>query len=92
MQERCDSAEDPETGDGVSTEFSLSAESITSVILEVPEFLGFAIDYLTFTRPCTGSGCNSLFEILQESQPWLGDFDNHSLGVLLAHPTQASAA
>ena len=54
--------------------------------------VGFAIDYLTFTRPCADLGCNSLFEILQESVPDLGDFDNHFLGVLLAHPTQASAA
>ncbi|MHC4947366.1 MAG: hypothetical protein ACYTG1_03780 [Planctomycetota bacterium] len=82
----------PGTGNAVSTEFFLSAASITSVVLEIPILSGFAIDFLSFTRPCSGAACGPLVEISQESAPGVGDFDTNILGTLLTHPTTASAA
>ena len=80
------------TGDGVSTEFFLASDGITSVTLEVPAITGFAIDFLSFTRPCEGSACGSIVEVAQESAPGAGDFDANVLGTLLSYPTTATAA
>ena len=77
---------DPGTGNGKSTPFLVSADSITSAIVEVPEFTGFAVDFLIFTRPCEGAACGPQIEISQESAPGTGDFDDHELGLLQAFP------
>lgn len=81
------SAGDPGTGDGVSTEVFFAAENITSVLVETPDLIGYALDFLTFTRPCEGTGCASFVEIAQESAPGVADFDDNVLGVLLAYVT-----
>ena len=80
------------TGDGVSTEFFLAAERITRAELHVREKVGFAVDFLSFTRPCEGPGCGRMIEISQESAPQAGDFKDHVLGFLTAYPTTSSAA
>ncbi len=83
------------TGNGVSTQYFLSADSITSVLLEVPQLptlAGFAVDFLTFTRPCEGAACGPQIQISQESAPGAGDFDDNVLGAILAFPAAAGAA
>lgn len=80
------------TGDGVSTEFFVAAEQITRIVLDVPASVGFAADFLSFTRPCEGPGCGRLIEVSQESAPQAEDFKDHVLGFLTAYPTTNSAA
>ena len=80
------------TGDGKSTEFFVSAETITRVVIDVPAQIGFAMDFLSFTRPCEGDECGPTIEITQESAPGAGDFSNNVLGFILAYPTSSSAA
>ncbi len=81
------------TGDGVSTEYFLVAvEPITSVVIDVNVgIIGYAIDFLSFTRPCAEGNCGSVVEISQESKPDADDFDDNVLGFLLAFPAVASA-
>jgi hypothetical protein len=80
------------TGNGVSTEFAVAAASITSVVIDVPASIGYAIDFLTFTRPCAGAECSRLIEVSQESAPGACDFDTHVLGTLLPFPATGSTA
>jgi len=86
---------DAGTGNGVSTEFFVQAESITRVQVEItaePGGVGWAIDFVTFTRPCEGNGCGPLTEIAQESAPGAGDFDENVLGNLLIYPWLGQAS
>jgi|GEM_PF-1552130 len=80
------------TGDGVSTEFFVSAETITRVVVDVPAVIGYAVDFITFTRPCSGSECGPTIEIAQESIPDANDFDDNVLGFILAYPSSSTAA
>jgi len=89
------SAGDAGTGNAKSTEFFVQAGSITRVQAEItgtPNSIGWAIDFVTFTRPCEGAGCGPLTEIAQESAPGAGDFDDNVLGSLLIFPWTGSAA
>jgi hypothetical protein len=88
------SAGDPGTGNGVSTELLVSAETITDVVVEMSgsTTIGYAIDFLLFTRPCQGAECGPQVRIAQESAPGLGDFEQNILGFLLAYPTTQTAA
>lgn len=87
------SAGDSGTGNQVSTLFELSGEAIDRVIIDVPGgTVGFALDFLVFTRPCEGEGCNSLIEVAQESSPGAGDYGDHVLGFLTLYQTSATAA
>jgi hypothetical protein len=85
-------AGDSGTGDGVSTEFALAHENITRIEIDVPEGIGFAVDYVGYTRPCTGDECGPQIEIAQESTPGAGDFDEQVLGLIRSSPTTVSAA
>ncbi|MCA9286082.1 MAG: hypothetical protein KDA22_12735 [Phycisphaerales bacterium] len=88
------SAGDPGTGNGVSTEFFLEGDEITSVVVGDPDSNtnGWAIDFLTFTRPCEGAACGPVLRVAQESAPGVGDFDDHVLADLLAFPSSGNAA
>lgn len=87
------SAGDQGTGNGVSTQFFLAAPSITSVVVDAPAGagIGYAVDFISFTRPCDGSDCGALIELSQESAPGAGDFNSNILGNLLAYPYNSSA-
>jgi hypothetical protein len=78
------------TGNGVASEFFFSAEAITRVVIEVPDTIGFAVDFITFTRPCEDEQCGPIIEIAQESVPGTGDFNDHILGQLLPYPSASS--
>ncbi|MCK4998587.1 MAG: hypothetical protein KAS23_03600, partial [Anaerohalosphaera sp.] len=80
------------TGNGVSTEFFLSADAITRIVIDVTTQIGFSVDFITFTRPCEGDGCGRLIEISQESAPDADDFKDNVLGFLVAYPSISSAA
>jgi hypothetical protein len=80
------SAGDPGTGNAKSTPFLVSADSITKVIVDVPDSGGWAMDFLVFTRPCDGAACGPSVEVAQESAPGAGDFDDNEVGVLRAFP------
>lgn len=84
-------AGDVGTGNAISTEFFLSGEAIDRVVLSVPAMSDYAIDFVSFTRPCTGSDCGPLIEIAQESAPDAGDFDDNVLSVLLSQPFSGPA-
>lgn len=88
------SAGDPGTGNARSTQFFLTAPSITRVVVDAPasNSLGYAVDFISFTRPCAGQDCGALIELAQESAPGAGDFNSNVLGRLLAYPYNASAA
>jgi len=88
-------AGDAGAGNGKSTEFFVQADSITRVELDISGnagATGWAIDFLTFTRPCTGNACGPLTEIAQESAPGAGDFDDNVLGTLLIFPWGGDAS
>lgn len=80
------------TGDGVVSEFFVSAPTISAVVVDVVALSGYAIDFVSFTRPCQSSACSTAYRISQESAPGAGDFDGNVLGYLLAYPTSVSAA
>ncbi|NNF43619.1 MAG: hypothetical protein HKN62_11350, partial [Phycisphaerales bacterium] len=86
------SAGDPGTGNGTSTPFPFAAPSITRIVVDVPDNTGFAIDFLTFTRPCAGPGCGVRIQVAQESAPGRGDFDENVLGFVRPFPFAGSAA
>jgi len=85
---------DPGTGNGQSTEFFLSGEGITSLLVDAPEGdgVGYALDFVSFTRPCEGDACGQQITLSQESAPGAGDFDSNTLGTLLPFPTTISPA
>lgn len=87
-------AGDPGTGNGRSTEFSVAAASITRIVvdLETPAPFGWAMDFLTFTRPCEGAGCGVQIQVAQESAPGAGDFDDNILGFVRPFAFSGSAA
>lgn len=88
------SAGDQGTGNAVATQFFLAAPSITSVVVDAPvgDSIGYAVDFISITRPCNGSDCGALIELSQESAPGAGDFNDNILGNLLAYPYNSSAA
>ncbi len=77
---------------GPSVEFALAGGEIASVLVDVPDVapVQYAIDYVTFTRPCLDGDCGQTIEVAQESAPGVGDFDDNVLGTLLAYPTTVS--
>lgn len=87
------SAGDPSTGNGVNTEFLLVGTDITSVVFTPPggTGIGWALDFLTFTRPCESGTCGPRVFVTQESAPGAGDFDLFPLGQLVAFPWSGSA-
>lgn len=87
-------AGDQGTGNARSTQFFVASESITRLVIDSPQgdAVGFAVDFISFTRPCEGSDCGALIELAQESSAGAGDFNDNILGRLLAFPYNASAA
>lgn len=88
------SAGDQGTGNGRSTQFFVAGNAIDRVVVDAPVGgnVGYAVDFLSFTRPCEGQDCGALIELAQESAPGAGDFNSNILGNLLAYPYNASAA
>lgn len=88
------SAGDPGTGNARSTQFFVAGGAIDRVVVDAPEGdgVGYAVDFISFTRPCEGQDCGALIELAQESAPGAGDFNSNILGNLLAYPYNASAA
>ncbi|MCA9291813.1 MAG: hypothetical protein KDA25_11845 [Phycisphaerales bacterium] len=86
-------AGDPGTGNGTSTEFFVSSEQITSVLVDVPASgtVGWAMDFITFTRPCPGI-CGKQIRVSQESAPGAGDFADQVLGFVTAYPSFGTTA
>lgn len=83
------------TGNGAITDMFVASSMISRVEFAVTTddaANGWAIDYVTFTRPCSGDVCGPLTEIAQESAPGKGDFDANVLGTVLSFPTPGSAA
>jgi hypothetical protein len=70
--------------DGKSVQVSLSGTSITSLVVvpgpAVNGDCGWALDFLTFARPCAIPGCTQRFRLSQESSPGANDFSTHILG------------
>ncbi len=87
------SAGDPGAGNGVSTEFIVAGEAITRVVIDMPPVggIGWATDFITFTRPCDGI-CGKQIRVSQESSPGAGDFADNVLGVLGAYPSLGTTA
>ena len=82
---------EPASGDGKSTLYSLYG-NIDEVVIDVPSRpVGFALDFITFTRPCTGENCSRLVQVSQESLPGAGDFSDNVLGYLTVFQTTGSA-
>ncbi len=84
---------DSGTGNGVATQFFLAAPSMTRVVIDAPtgDTVGYAVDFISFTRECQGQDCGALIELSQESAPGAGDFNANILGNLLAYPYNSSA-
>lgn len=85
---------DPGTGNGQSTLFGFASEQVASVLIDVADVapIQYAIDYITFTRPCADGSCGQVIEIAQESKPGAGDFDANILGLVQAIPSSISPA
>jgi hypothetical protein len=83
---------DPDAGNGRSTPFSFTSDQISSILIDVADVapIQYAIDYITFTRPCADGDCGQLIEIAQETEPGAGDFDANILGFVQAFPTTIS--
>ncbi len=85
---------DPGAGNGQSAPVLLQDPEggITSVVLEPTggEIVGWALDFLTFTRPCPEGTCGPRVRIAQETAPGAGDFVPR--GELLAFPWSGDAA
>lgn len=83
------------TGNGVSTLVSLSAATIDSVLVDVSgqtPGTGWAIDFLTLTRPCPFPGCTLRMRVAQESSPGAGDFAANILGEVSLWDAPATSA
>ncbi len=85
---------DPGTGNGVSTEFNVAGDAISRVLIDGPDTpsgVGWATDFITFTRPCDGI-CGKQIRVSQESAPGVGDFADNVLGFLGAYPSLGTTA
>jgi hypothetical protein len=82
------------TGDAVSTLFTLSADAIDRVVVEVnapPTTVGYGIDFISFTRACGVVPCRAPdVRVWQERTAGAGDFVQ--LGTIGYFLTSASAS
>lgn len=83
------------TGNGVSTPVALAAASIDSILLDIAgpaAATGWAVDFLTVTRPCPFDGCSLRMRVAQESAPGAGDFFANILGEVAVWDAPATSA
>lgn len=83
------------TGNGVSTLVTLTAPSIRSIVVDISGPLantGWAVDFLTFTRPCPTPACTLRMRVSQESAPGIGDFAANPLGEVSVWGAAATSA
>ncbi len=72
------------TGNGVNTLATVSADHITSVLVDIQGAgaIGWGLDFVTVVRPCDEPGCSPRIRVSQESAPGVGDFGANILGEL----------
>lgn len=84
--------------DGKSVPVVVEAPSISSVLIDLTAStgggIGWALDFLTISRPCPSPDCTPRLRLSQESSPGAGDFLDHLVGEVImweAPGTSASA-